>query len=252
MKLRLLRNATIQIELAGQCLLVDPMLAEPYTFPSLTWGPSAGRNPTVPLPCGVDTLLQPSAILVTHTHFDHFDRVAGEHLSKDLPLFCQPSDQGQFHEYGFAHVIPVEHTPLDWKGMQIIRTEGRHGRGLIGRKMGPVSGFIIQAGGEPRLYIAGDTIWCTEVQAALDTYQPDVIALNAGAAQFNLGAPIIMTAEDVVQACLAAPGARVVAVHMQAVNHCRLTRRDLADHVARADVGHQVFIPQDGETVLCQ
>jgi L-ascorbate metabolism protein UlaG (beta-lactamase superfamily) len=56
-----------------------------------------------------------------------------------------------------------------------------------------------------------------------------------------------MTAEDVVQVCRAAPHARVVAVHMEAINHCLVTRRDLA-HAAR-DARINVEIPADGEIV---
>jgi hypothetical protein len=33
------------------------------------------------------------------------------------------------------------------------------------------------------LYIAGDTIFCKEVKDALDNYKPDIVVVNAGAAQ---------------------------------------------------------------------
>jgi L-ascorbate metabolism protein UlaG (beta-lactamase superfamily) len=133
------------------------------------------------------------------------------------------------------------------KDLQFFRTEGRHGKGMIGRAMGQVSGFIIKAHREPLVYIAGDTIWGPWVQAVLEKYQPEIIVLNTGAAQFNAGAPITMTAEDVVEVCRAAPQARVIAVHMEAVNHCHLKRTVLADHVRKANVTDQVSIPADGE-----
>ena len=52
----------------------------------------------------------------------------------------------------------------------IARTEGRHGTGEIGEAMAPVSGFVLAAPGEPTLYIAGDTILCDEVRAAVAEY----------------------------------------------------------------------------------
>ncbi len=116
--------------------------------------------------------------------------------------------------------------------------------------MGVVSGFILKAAGEPTLYIAGDTIWCSAVQLAIETHRPDVIVVNSGAAQFNVGAPIIMTAEDVIQVCKAAPHANVVAIHMEAVNHCRLTRKALREAVEKVGLAQQVIIPQDGDVVL--
>ena len=250
MKLRLIRHATLQVEIAGLHLLIDPMLAEPGIYCSLTLGASAGRNPTVPLPCSLETLLQPDIVVVTHSHFDHFDSVAKNRLPKHVPLICQPADRKRLQSYGFTQVKTAVSSPIDIINMQLIRTEGKHGQGIIGRAMGHVSGFVIIASNEPRLYIAGDTIWGPYVKDALDSFHPDIIVLNAGAAQFNAGAPITMTADDVVEVCRAAPEAKIVAVHMEAVNHCRLKRHELAERLMTARVAHQVSILADGEFLM--
>ncbi|MHB1390121.1 MAG: MBL fold metallo-hydrolase [Thermoleophilia bacterium] len=247
MKLRLIRHATLQVELAGQHLLVDPLLAEPRAYRSLTFGATAARNPTVPLPCSVETFLQPHILVATHSHFDHFDSVAIARLPKQLPIICQPADRARFLGYGFTQVIPIVSSPVTVENLQFFRTEGRHGKGIIGRAMGHVSGFIIKANQEPLLYIAGDTIWGPTVQAVLEQYRPEIIVLNTGAAQFNVGAPITMTADDVVEVCRAAPQAKVIAVHLGAINHCRLKRQVLADYVVKTKVANQVSIPADGE-----
>jgi L-ascorbate metabolism protein UlaG (beta-lactamase superfamily) len=215
----------------------------------LTVGQSAGRNPLVPLPGEVDAWLRPDAVLVTHPHFDHFDSEAARRLPKEVPILCPPAGQERYHKLGFEQVIPVDRSPLTWNKLQIWRVGGRHGHGLIGRALGQVSGFIIRAEQEPCLYIVGDTVWHPAVSAALAEHRPEVMVVNAGAAQFNIGAPITMTVQDVVEVCRAAPGAKVVAVHMEAINHCRLTRRALAEHLARAGAASQVVIPEDGEKV---
>jgi hypothetical protein len=49
--------------------------------------------------------------------------------------------------------------------------------------------------------------------------------------------------------CQAAPRAQVIAVHMEAINHCLLTRADLAFQLEAARVIRQVAIPQDGDWV---
>ncbi len=247
MRLRLIRHATLQVEMAGRHLLVDPMLAEPGAYWSLTLGTSAGRNPMVPLSCPVETLLQPDMIVVTHSHFDHFDSAARKFLPKHLPLICQPSDRKRFKSYGFLQAAAVGSSPVDMGSLQFIRTKGKHGRGFIGQAMGHVSGFVITASHEPRLYIAGDTIWGPDVQDAFDRFHPDIIILNAGAAQFNAGAPITMTADDVIEVCRAAPRAKIIAVHMEAVNHCRLKRADLTERLTKAGVAHRVSVLADGE-----
>jgi hypothetical protein len=58
-----------------------------------------------------------------------------------------------------------------------------------------------------------------------------------------------MTAGDVIRVCRAAPQAEVIAVHMEAINHCLLTRAELAQQAESAGV--RVVIPEDGEEVQC-
>jgi hypothetical protein len=60
-----------------------------------------------------------------------------------------------------------------------------------------------------------------------------------------------MTAADVIHVCRAAPQARVIIVHMEAINHCRLTRRELANAASQAGLAQPILIPQDGETISC-
>ena len=54
----------------------------------------------------------------------------------------------------------------------IARTEGRHGTGEIGEQMAPVSGFVLPRPRSRRVYIAGDTILCDEVRAAVADLRP--------------------------------------------------------------------------------
>jgi L-ascorbate metabolism protein UlaG (beta-lactamase superfamily) len=86
--------------------------------------------------------------------------------------------------------------------------------------MAPVSGFVLRAPDSPSLYIAGHTIYCPEVESALTSHRPDLTVVNAGAAQFTTGGPITVTALDVVKVCRFAPEMRVIAVHMETINHC--------------------------------
>jgi hypothetical protein len=58
-----------------------------------------------------------------------------------------------------------------------------------------------------------------------------------------------MTADDVIRVCQSAPNMQVVAVHLEAINHCLLTRADLAFQLEAARVIQQVAIPNDGEWV---
>ena len=253
MKIHLVRHATLILEVGAATYLVDPMLSPAKAWDPVSNSANPRRNPMVELPIArdklEDTLDALAAVFVTHIHSDHWDGPAIEQLNKNLPIICQPRDADSIKQSGFALVVPLG-SSIEWEGLNITPTGGKHGTGDVAERMGPVSGFVIKSRSEPSLYIAGDTVWCPEVESALRTHQPDVIVVNAGAAQFIDGDPITMDAQDVIQAANAAPQARLVAVHMESINHCVLTRAELAREMDEASLSDRVLIPADGETLI--
>jgi len=252
MQLRLLRHATTVLDYAGKKLLVDPILnpagARP-PLPTKTRGRDQ-RNPLVELPVSeaeLHTILSSlDGILVTHLHKDHFDEAAARLLPKDLPLLCQPEDEPKLKEMGFTALLPIGQS-IDWRGIRLTRPNCHHGGILVRRKMGPVSGFVLAAPGEPTLYIAADTVWYGHVRKALTRFKPEVTVVNAGAAQLSKGRSITMNARDIAKVCRCAPWTKVVAVHMEAINHCLLSREELLGFAVQKRLN--VRVPMDGEAV---
>ena len=251
MRIRFVRHATFVFEAGGLKVMVDPMLAPAGDAEPVANTPNQRRNPLVDLPLNDEEthalLGEIDAVLVTHTHNDHWDGRARDLIPKQTPILCQPEDEDNIKAAGFQQVTPV-YDDLEWRGLLLTRTGGRHGTGEIGRRMAPVSGFVVRGEDSPDLYVAGDTIWCPEVEEALGAHSPDVVVVNAGAARFLEGGPITMTAEDVVMVRRALPDAQVVAVHMEAINHCLLTRAELEDELRKESLAMRVKIPADGET----
>lgn len=252
MEFKLIRHATMVVQMGGIRLLVDPMLSPKGVLAPVPKSPRMRPNPLVELPMEDDKLdgwlRSMDAVLVTHTHRDHFDDEAGRRIPKGMPIICQPEDAEKFEELGFTEIHPVIEV-LVWNGIKISRTGGQHGKGLIRARMAPVSGFVLQTEKEPTVYIAGDTIWCPEVKDALTTFHPDVVVLNAGAARFLFGGRITMSGCDISRVAQQLPQSKIVAVHMEAFNHCLLTRqmlREFADHKEWSDFVH---IPKDGECI---
>lgn len=235
MRLTLVRSATLLLDMQGQRILVDPMLDDVGARPPVENTPNARRNPLVPLPIPAAELVEDlDAVLVTHLHKDHFDETAAKLLPRDVVVFCQPEDMKALGALGLQ-VLPIAEK-ADWKGPTITRTGGRHGSGAIAELLAPVSGFVIDD-----LYIAGDTIWCPEVDEAIAAHQPRVAVVNGSGARFLEGDPIVMTIEDIRRVADRVP--TVVVVHLEAINHCIDTRDEV-----RSALPH-VIVPEDGETL---
>ncbi len=235
MRLTLIRSATLILELAGKRLLVDPMLDDAGARPPIDNTRNQVRNPTVPLPVPAEEIVRGiDAVLVTHRHRDHLDSRAEELLPRDVPLFCQPEDEEALRALGLdARPVADE---LDWDGLHIARTPASHGLGPIAELLAPVSGFVLDD-----LYLAGDTVWYDAVAETIERRRPRVAVVNAGGAEFLEGGLIVMGIDDVREVVARVP--TVVAVHMEALNHCFLTRAEL-----RAAVP-SVLVPEDGETI---
>lgn len=246
MQIRHIRHATFIIGINGKKILVDPMLGEKGSMAPIPDVPNKDRNPITELKTPMESILDFDAAIITHIHRDHFDEAAAKLLPKERPVFCQSKDEKQLKDMGFEKAAAVlENT--EWEGINITRTTGRHGYGATALKMAPVSGFILSAPGEPVVYITGDTVYYSCVEKALDRFKPDVVVCFSGEARFRHGKPITMGAQDILAVCGKLPGARVVCVHLEAWNHCRLTRKALSKFAAANGVSGQVYIPDDGE-----
>ena len=232
MRITLVRNATLVLELAGRRLVVDPMLDDAGTRPAIAGTRNPIANPTVPLPFPAEEVVRGlDAILVTHRHRDHLDGTAKRLLPRDVPVFCQPEDEDALRELGLD-ARPIADA-LDWDGLRIVRTPGRHGSGEMATLLAPVSGFVLDD-----LYLAGDTVWYEGVEETIARHEPRVAVVNAGGAEFEQGGLIIMGVDDVREVAARVP--TVVAVHLEALNHCYLTRAAL-----RAELP-DVLVPDDG------
>ncbi|WMC11662.1 MBL fold metallo-hydrolase [Oceanimonas pelagia] len=257
-QLQLIRNATVKISYADTTFLIDPMLAKKGAYPGFedTYR-SHLRNPLVELPMPAEAVFDDvDAIIVTHTHLDHWDDAAQALLPKDTPLFAQhEADAKLIRSQGFKDVRVLGDS-AEFGGVTLSRTGGQHGtdemfaNSMLAGFLGEAMGVVFEAPEHETLYLVGDTIWRNEVGQALAEYHPEVVVANAGYARLNdYDGAIIMGKEDVVRLAEQAPGATVVAVHMDAINHMGQTRDELSNYVREKGLEERVEIPADGDTL---
>ncbi|MBC3269023.1 MBL fold metallo-hydrolase [Pseudomonas sp. SWRI81] len=255
LNLQQVRNATVKITYGDTTFLIDPMLAKKGTYPGFenTYRSNL-RNPLVDLTESPEQVIAGvDAVIVTHTHLDHWDDAAQKALPKDIPLFAQHEEDAQLiRSQGFknVHVLTNE---AEFGGVKITKTGGQHGTDemyavpALAKPLGEAMGVVFQAPGYKTLYLAGDTVWRKEVDQAIEKFHPQVIVLNAGKAKMSgYEGSIIMGEEDVLRATQVAKDAKIVAVHMDAINHMSLTRDELRSYVQKHGIESRVDIPADG------
>ncbi|MNS87477.1 metal-dependent hydrolase [compost metagenome] len=256
MKITQIRNATLHVVYGGIRFLVDPMLSDRHAWPGFEGSVnSEERNPLVHLPMTKEEIIDVDAVIVTHLHEDHWDEEARKILPKTLPIFAQnDADAATIRDQGFSDVRVVSDTS-SFNGVQLIKTNGRHGTDAhyakIGKALGEACGVVFKQAGAKTIYLAGDTIWQEDVASALTTHQPDVAILNTGYAMvIGIEGGIIMGTQDVLSVHQAAPETLLIGSHMEAVNHCTVSRADLRAFARANGFADKLRTPGDGETLI--
>jgi L-ascorbate metabolism protein UlaG (beta-lactamase superfamily) len=166
-------TATTLLRLGGFTLLTDPNFV--------------GRGERVYLGKGLwtrrltDPALLPGdlpdldAVLLSHLHGDHWDRIAYATIDRSLPIITTQEAAGKLARRGFqgtADLRPwqVHEVTRGEETLRITAVPGVHGPGPLAKVLPPVMGSVLELrrGGEVswRGYISGDTLfrpWLAEV-----------------------------------------------------------------------------------------
>ncbi len=150
-------HSTVLLQTGGLNILTDPMWSE-RAFPVQWTGPQRIMPPAVAL----ESLPPLDIVLLSHSHYDHFDRTTVKRLARMHPdaTWVVPLRLGAYlRGFGVGHVVE-----LDWwqradvRGTSIAATPARHfsARRFRDRNRTLWSGFALEVAGR-RFYFAGDT-----------------------------------------------------------------------------------------------
>ena len=175
-------HSTVLLQVGGLNVLTDPVWSE-RAFP-VQW---AGPRRVMPPAIALEALPPLDVVLLSHSHYDHFDKVAVKHLARLHPdvTWVVPLKLGAYLR-GFGARAVVE---LDWwqgadvHGLAISATPARHfsARRFRDRNRTLWCGFALEIAGR-RLYFAGDTAYHPEFVAIGERYGPfDLVMMPVGA-----------------------------------------------------------------------
>jgi len=248
-------TATILLNLGPFTLLTDPNFLARGQRAYLGRGLWSRRltNPAM----RVEELPDLDAVVLSHLHGDHWDRVARAGLSRDVPLVTTTHASRRLRRSGFPTV------GLETWQEEVLRKHGHeltvtslpaiHGRGVMGALLPPVMGSMVEHRIDERLvqrvYLSGDTLTGDHLDAITERFSPiDVAVVHLGGTRI-LAATVTMDGEQGVDFVQRIAPDRVVPVHY---DDYRVFRSPLSDFLGRASaagLSRCITAIQRGETI---
>jgi len=255
-------NATTLISGGGLTVLTDPNFLHRGQHAYLGYGLVSKRlrEPA----CSVDELPPLDAIVLSHMHGDHWDRVAQRGLDHDLPIFTTTHAARRLQKRGFAQTsgLPTWSTHTLVKGytrLVLTALPGRHAPTPVHRFLPPVMGTMLEfsnGSARRRLYVSGDTLCVDELrQIPLRFDSIDVGVLHLGGTRLPFGRhlpfglTVTMDARqgaDVVE-LLNLP--KMISVHFDDYGVFASPLSDFVDEMKRRGLGDRVVELERGASV---
>ena len=254
-----IRNATVKIKYHGLTFLVDPYLVPKGASGCFSIAPKPEmkkiKNPMNDLPFPIAEIIKGvDAVIVTHTHGDHWDEDASKNIPTNIPIFVQNElEKNIIQKQGFKDVTIVGiETPF--KGITITKKEGNHGTDDVIKHFGEgfevCMGFALRAPEEKTVYFTGDTVWTKNFEIAVEKFDPDYIVMNAALPLYEgMEGSSTMGQEDVKKCCDMYKKPKIIVTHLDSMAHCNCTSETIKKFAEENHISDRVIIPKDGETV---
>lgn len=250
-------NATTLLRLGRFTILTDPNFLHAGQRAYLGKGLWSRRlkDPAF----GVDDLPPLSAVVLSHLHGDHFDRVARRGLSRTPPILTTEAGAKRLSRWGFTtHGLSTwqEHTLTD--GDEELRVEslpGVHGFGIMGALLPPVMGSLLEhrVGGRVvrRIMLSGDTLTGAHLDVIRERHpEIDVAVVHLGGTRVLFHTVTMDAAQGLDYLRRTAPR-RVVPVHFDDYRAFRSPLADFLTAVDRAGLRDLVTpVPRGGTVAL--
>jgi L-ascorbate metabolism protein UlaG (beta-lactamase superfamily) len=258
-------NATTLISSGNVLFLTDPNFLHQGQRAYLGYGLVSKRRREPAL--SIADLPSIDAVVLSHMHGDHWDRVTQKGLDHDLPVLTTPDAAKRLRRRGFgqARGMPTWDTHTITKGdvtVTVTSVPGRHAPVPLDRFLPPVMGsmleFVTADGAARRMYVSGDTLLIEELnEIPLRFSSIDVGMLHLGGTRLPAGGrlpfgfTVTMGAQQGAQAVELLNLPKMIPVHFDdygvfasslADFKEEMTRRGLADRIVEIDRGGTVTV----------
>jgi hypothetical protein len=204
------RHATFVLRLGEFRLLVDPMYMSKGTALPVPSTLHLERNPLEDTPRPWPAIGRSDLLLITHHHFDHFDRQAARALPKDLIVITPANGEARLRRLGFSQIRPLR----PGQGFEVGNLQIR----ALPVKLSHVHlGLAVFYGGGAKIPVLGrHTLSHREVLYLFDRLRPD----------------------------------KAVVIHLDSLNHCLEKRSELRRMIETAHLSDRILLPLPGEEVV--
>jgi L-ascorbate metabolism protein UlaG (beta-lactamase superfamily) len=258
-------TATAILEYRGLRLLTDPNFLHRGQFAYLGKGLVSRRltEPAVRL----EDLPELDAVVLSHLHGDHWDRVAQRGLDPELPVVTTVDAARRLHRKGFHRALGLRvwQSHLITRGLTAVRVTampGRHAPIGLHRLLPPVMGTMLEFGRivdaatpeldvRVRMYLSGDTLLIDEL-AGIPRRYPEIDAAVVHLGGTRLPGGILVTLDGVGGADLVEliDPATAVPVHFDDYARFSSPLSDFVDEMERRGLLDRLTVAPRGRPVV--
>lgn len=252
-------NATVLLRWGPFTVLTDPNFLHAGQLAYLGHGLASRRLHEPALDVGDLPALD--AVVLSHLHGDHWDRVARRGLDRGLPILTTPHASRRLQgRHGFRRAVGLatwESQTLTRDGwtLRVTSLPGRHAPGMFQALLPPVMGSLLEladSSGEVsgRLYLTGDTLMYDGVREIARRYPDlDLAVLHLGGTTLPGGLMVTMDGEQGVELLEAVLPRRAVPVHYDDYGVFKSPLSDFLEAAERRGLSDRVLRVERGETV---
>jgi len=248
-------TATTVLRLGGFTLLTDPNFIRRGQRAYLGRGLWTRRltDPAM----RPDELPALDAVVLSHLHGDHWDRVARRELDREPPVLTTTHAAPRLRKQGFDGVglETWQDRVLTRPGEQlrVVSLPGIHARGALRKVLPPVMGTLLEHSVDGRLgrriYLSGDTLTGDHLDEIRSRYHPiDVAVVHLGGTRV-LAHMVTMDGHQGVDFMQRVQPLTAVPIHHDDYRIFRSPVTDFLGLAANAGIGEKIRVVGRGETI---